>query len=55
MIYVSPQVVFDDLERVLTGEVLLVLSTDEDNVAGVYLDQMTTEAVANQLPALAQN
>ncbi|WP_273352884.1 YqgE/AlgH family protein [Corynebacterium resistens] len=54
VIYVSPQVVFDDLERVLAGEVLLVLSADEDNVAGVYLDQMTTEAVANQLPSLAQ-
>ncbi|WP_295643743.1 YqgE/AlgH family protein [uncultured Corynebacterium sp.] len=54
VIYVSPQVVFDDLDRVLTGDVLLVISVDDDHVTGVYLDQMTTEAVANQLPALAQ-
>ncbi|WP_282938271.1 hypothetical protein [Corynebacterium auriscanis] len=54
VIYVPPQVIFDDRKRVLAGEVLLVISADEANVAGVYLDQMTTEAVANQLPALAQ-
>lgn len=54
VVYASPQAVFDDAQPVMAGNMLLVMTADEDNIAGVYLDQMSTQAVANQLPALAE-
>ena len=53
VLYASPQAVFDDAQPVMAGDMLLVMTADEENIAGVYLDQMSTQAVANQLPALA--